>query len=166
YGFACDLNNLKAVSRLFAIKQRSANQPVSALFSSIEEARKYVEWNDQAEQLAQEFLPGRLMIVLLRRNNTPYALHPTPQSHSPTLGIRVSSHPIAMELVQKFGRPISTTSANLHGKPSPYSIKEILEQYKDAPEKPDLILDSGPLPLRKPSRIIDCTGSSQTILRA
>ena len=69
YGFACDLNNLKAVSRLFAIKQRSANQPVSALFSSIEEARKYVEWNDQAEQLAQEFLPGRLMIVLVDRKS-------------------------------------------------------------------------------------------------
>jgi L-threonylcarbamoyladenylate synthase len=70
-----------------------------------------------------------------------------------------------MELVQKFGRPISTTSANIHGKPSPYSIEEILEQYKDAPEKPDLILDFGPLPFRKPSRIVDCTGSLETILR-
>ena len=65
YGFACDLSNPKAVERLFTIKQRSFEQPVSALFPSIEEAKKYVEWNDRAEKLAQEFLPGRLMIVLL-----------------------------------------------------------------------------------------------------
>lgn len=166
YGFACDLSNPKAVERLFMIKQRSFDQPVSALFPSIEEAKKYVEWNDRAEKLAQEFLPGRLMIVLPISKNPPYALYPTPHSPSPTLGIRVSSLMFARTLAAQFGRPISTTSANLHGKPSPYSIEEILEQYKDSPLKPDLILDSGSLPLRKPSRIIDCTGSSETILRS
>ncbi|MEK7563263.1 MAG: L-threonylcarbamoyladenylate synthase [Patescibacteria group bacterium] len=176
YGFACDLSNPKAVERLFTIKQRSFEQPVSALFPSIEEAKKYVEWNDRAEKLAQEFLPGRLMIVLLMSKNPPHVLYPTPDSRShdptthhspsPTLGVRVSSHPLASELVTRFGRPISTTSANLHGKPSPYSIKEIMEQYKDAPLKPDLILDFGALPLRKTSRIVDCTGTSETILRS
>ncbi|OGJ59646.1 threonylcarbamoyl-AMP synthase [Candidatus Peribacteria bacterium RIFCSPHIGHO2_01_FULL_55_13] len=173
YGFACDLTNPEAVARLFKIKQRSPDQPVSALFSSIEEAKKYVEWNDRAEKLAQEFLPGRLMIILRLKSDVPYFLFPTPNSPStihhppsPTLGIRVSSHPLAMELVTRFGRPISTTSANIHAKPAPYSVAEILAQYKNAAGKPDLILDSGTLPFRKPSRIIDCSGSSETILRS
>lgn len=184
YGFACDLRNPKAVERLFTIKQRSFEQPVSALFPSIEEAKKYVEWNDRAEKLAQKFLPGRLMIILRLKSDAPHTLFPTPISRSPdspfpisrsphlpisplpTLGIRVSSLLFARTLAAQFGHPISTTSANLHGKPSPYSVKEILEQYKDAPLKPDLILDFGALPSRKPSRIVDCTGTSDTILRS
>ena len=174
YGFACDLSNPKAVARLFAIKQRQSDQPVSALFPSVEEAKKYVEWNDRAEKLAKEFLPGPLTIILLLRSNVPLRIYSQPfvaeSRDSPlrraTLGIRISSNALPTELARKFARPISTTSANIHGKPSPYSVAEILEQYKDAPEKPDLILDSGSLPLCKPSRIIDCTGFSETILRA
>jgi L-threonylcarbamoyladenylate synthase len=173
YGLACDLTNPEALLRLFTIKQRSFDQPVSALFPSIEVAKKYVKWNDRAEKLAQEFLPGRLMIILPARKDMPYALCVTPPDKSATktqeprtIGIRVSSNRIASELVTCFGKPISTTSANLHGKPSPYSMEEILEQYKNAAEKPDLILDAGPLPFRKPSRIIDCTGTSDILRRS
>ena len=172
YGFACDLTNPEAVARLFKIKQRSPDQPVSALFSSIDEAKKYVEWNDRAGELAKEFLPGPLTVILPMKTKAPHTLYCIPDiriSEYPnirTLGIRVSSHPLAMELVTRFGRPISTTSANIHAKPAPYSVAEILAQYKNAAGKPDLILDSGALPLRKPSRIVDCTGSSETILRS
>jgi L-threonylcarbamoyladenylate synthase len=179
YGLACDLRNPIAVARLFTVKDRPLEQPVSALFSSIEDAKKYVEWNDRAEALAKEFLPGPLTLILHARKDIPYTIHITPavrrtiddlqpatcNPKQATIGVRISSHPFAMQLAQAFGAPISTTSANVHGKPSPYSAAEILEQYENMREKPDLILDAGPLPFRKPSRIIDCTGTSDILRR-
>ena len=174
YGLACDLRNPIAVARLFAVKDRPLEQPVSALFSSIEDAKKYVEWNDRAEALAKEFLPGPLTLILPARKDMPYPLFIVPKVEAvgnnfatqlSTIGLRISSHPFAMQLVQAFGSPLSTTSANVHGKPSPYSAEEILEQYENMREKPDLILDAGPLPFRKPSRIIDCTGTSDILRR-
>jgi len=156
YGFACDLTNPAAVEKLFAIKNRPADQPVSALFPSIEEAKKYVEWNDRAEALAAKHLPGPLTLILpLHKDALP--IFPNPNPLPSTLALRISSHPLAMELVARFGKPLSTTSANLHGRPSPYSVPEIEQQFASAAAQPDLILDSGKLSHTPPSTIIDLT---------
>jgi len=159
YGLACDLTNPQAVQRLFVLKQRLLNQPVSALFPSIDEAKRYVEWNERAKELARKFLPGPLTLILLSRRETPHTLFPIPEGAA-TVGVRVSSHPIAQKLAQCFGKPLSTTSANIHGKPPPYSTEEILSQLS-----PDLVLDSGPLPEAPPSTVVDLTKGSQKILR-
>lgn len=166
YGLACDLRNPAAVARLFAIKRRPADQPVNALFASLEDAKRYVEWNDRAQALASDHLPGPLTLILPLRKDAP-SLFPTPipsPNPSPNLGIRISSHPLAAELAARFGHPLSTTSANLHGEPSPYSATEIVQQFQGNDLQPDLILDSGGLPPTPPSTIIDLsrTGSAQT----
>ncbi|MDD5056119.1 MAG: L-threonylcarbamoyladenylate synthase [Candidatus Peribacteraceae bacterium] len=162
YGLACDLTNPAAVRKLFRIKKRSADQPVSALFSSVEEAKKYVEWNNEAEKLAKEFLPGPLTLILRQRSDAPIIfIKPETRNQKPTtdlpttIGIRISSHPLAQELVQRFGKPISTTSANIHGLPNTYSSREIIAQFHGQSAQPDLIIDSGDLPKNKPSRIVD-----------
>ncbi|OIO54355.1 threonylcarbamoyl-AMP synthase [Candidatus Peregrinibacteria bacterium CG1_02_54_53] len=158
YGLACDLTNPQAVAKLFAIKNRPANQPVSALFASVDAAKKYVEWNAKAEEFAQQHLPGPLTLILPLHKDaqqifpTPHPLRPTP-----SLGIRISSHPLAMELAKRFGKPLSTTSANLHGQPNPYSAQEIERQFTSAVVQPNLILDSGKLPSVPPSTVINLT---------
>lgn len=164
YGLACDLTNPEAVRGLFAIKQRPLDQPVSALFPSVEEAKKYVQWNDEVEMLATKYLPGPLTIILpLKKNAPPVFSIPTNNQQpvtSNSLGVRVSSHPLAQHLVAAFGRPISTTSANVHGQPNPYSPEEILRQFTGQKNQPDLILDSGTLPPTPPSTVIDLSGQS------
>jgi L-threonylcarbamoyladenylate synthase len=179
YGFACDLTNPNAVVRLFTIKQRPADQPVSALFPSVDEAKRYVEWNERAEELAKKFLPGPLTLILPIHPDAPCKLFLTQQqttnskqranqltskraneripANELTIGIRVSSHTLATQLALKFGRPLSTTSANLHGKPNPYSAEEIVEQYRREEFQPDLILDSGALAPTSPSTVMDLT---------
>lgn len=162
YGLACDLTNAEAVAKLFQIKHRTESQPVSALFPSVEEAKKYVQWNTRAEELAEEHLPGPLTLILPLRTDAPMTLFPIPRSpkseaRSPSIGIRISSHPLAMRLVTTFGNPLSTTSANLHGKPNPYSAQDILAQFGDQLIQPDLIIDSGVLSPTPPSTVIDMT---------
>jgi L-threonylcarbamoyladenylate synthase len=170
YGLACDLSNPEAVEKLFRIKKRSEDQPVSALFPSVEEAKKSVEWNDEAEKLAKEFLPGPLTLILPLRQDASFRLFPTaPNTYYLTpitsLGVRISSHPLAQELVQRFGKPISTTSANIHGLPNTYSAEEITAQFQGQSAQPDLVIDSGELPKNKPSRIVDLSQEKKKIIR-
>jgi L-threonylcarbamoyladenylate synthase len=156
YGLACDLSNPVAVEHLFDIKQRPHTQHISGLFASAEEAKKYVVWNDKAEELAQKYLPGPLTIILPLQPGA--GLYPVIESAT-TLGVRISSHPHAMQLAELAGIPLSTSSANIHGKPNPYSTEEIIEQFKDSEVQPDLVLDSGILPPTPPSTIVDCTSA-------
>lgn len=168
YGLACDLQNPEAVDRLFAIKNRSPNQPVSALFKSVEQAQTFLEWNEEAAQLAAEHLPGPLTIILRMRNDAPYLLYVTPMTNdqSPiTIGTRVSSHSTAQALVTSFGSPLSTTSANIHGQPNTFSAQDIQTQFANAEHKPDLILDDGPLAENDASTVIDVSEGVLHVLR-
>lgn len=161
YGLACDLTNPTAVARLFAMKKRPLDQPVSALFPSQEKAELYSVWNDYARELAEKYLPGPLTLILPLRTDAPHQLHPLPTSlkRLTTIGVRISSHPLAQKLVEIFGKPISTTSANIHGLPATYSTEEMTVQFLDFTTDV-LLLDTGPLPLSPPSTIIDLTGPS------
>ena len=153
YGLACDMSNPSAVAKLFRIKHRPTHQPVSALFPSVKIAKKYVRWNPEADELAKRHLPGPLTLILPLLANAPHQLHPTP-SGGITVGVRVSPNPIALALVEGFGAPITTTSANVHGHANPYSAEEIASQFQNI-EGPDIILDSGILPHTPPSTVVD-----------
>ncbi len=169
YGLACDLGNPTAVKKLFRMKQRSEDQPVSALFSSITEAKRFVEWSSKAQELGKKFLPGPLTLILPLRKDRPSDLFVVAQSPSfkahRSIGVRISSHPLAAELVTRFGKPLSTTSANIHGLPNTYSAEEIVVQLQGQEVQPDLIIDSGSLPKLPSSSVIDLTGTTPGLLR-
>lgn len=168
YGLACDMTNQKAVTKLFNVKQRLHEKSVSALFSSVEESEKFVLWTEQARELAKKYLPGALTIILHVRPDTLLPLFPAvenPAIDDLTLGVRISSHPIATALSQLCKRPISTTSANIAAQKSPYSIADIVAQFEGELLQPDILLDSGVLPFCPPSTIVDCTGEGMRIVR-
>jgi L-threonylcarbamoyladenylate synthase len=154
YGLCADLTNPAAVERLFALKERPRGQPVSGLFASVEAAKAWVEWTDEAERLAAEHLPGPLTLILPIRPDAPARLLPSPEGGS-TLGVRVSSHPFALALAAAYGAPISTTSANRHGEPNPYSLEDLQRTWPQ--DGPDLLLDGGTLPPVPPSTVMDLT---------
>jgi len=155
YGLACDLSNPEAVTKLFKIKERPYDRPVSGLFATVEDAKDVAEWYPEADELAKKYLPGPLTIILPLYE--PKRFFVTPHGGA-NIGVRVSSHPLATALAREFNAPISTTSANLHGKPNPYTVADILMQFKDKKILPDIILDSGTLPFVPPSTVIDLTG--------
>lgn len=167
YGLACDLTNEEAVQKLFKLKKRPDHLPVNALFPSVEEIKKWVEWNAKAEELARKHWPGPLTLVLPFRKSVQNIVHlfPCPRSATATIGVRLSSHPIAQMLAELCGVPLSTTSANIHGKPEPYSVEEIVEQLSGQELQPDLILDSGKLPRVKPSTVVVVSKDGFEIVR-
>lgn len=172
YGIACDLTNPDAVKKLFAIKKRPEQQPVSALFSSIESAKLYVDFSDRALELAKKYLPGPLTLVLPAKTDAPSQifvcpppLSSIPSNPPPTIGVRISSHPLAFKIAECFGKPIATTSANIHGEPNPYSMDDLRSAFGSSSVQPDLILDSGTLPLAPPSTVLEVVGDTLKVLR-
>ena len=165
YGLACDMTNSEAVEKLFNIKNRPDDQPVSALFPSIKASSIWVEWTEKALALAKKEFPGPLTIILpIKPNKTIYPIPKTePENRNPTLGIRISPHTIALELAKQFSKPLSTTSANLTGQPSAYSVEEIEKQLADNP--PDLVIDSGMLEKKSPSKVVMFIDGEVTVIR-
>ena len=164
YGLACDLTNPDAVAKVFEIKHRPTDKPLSALFESDTQAAKYTEWNDRAQEMSQKHLPGPLTLILPIGSDAPKKLYPSPKGGE-TLGVRISSHSLAQKIVETFEKPLSTTSANIHGKPNPYSAEDIVKQFENEPFQPDLILDSGILPPSPPSTVINLTEETPETLR-
>ncbi len=164
YGLACDLRSPSAVEKLFRIKRRAHDQPVSALFASVEAAGSYVLWSREALVLAQKHLPGPLTIIVPLKQEA--KLFPTPTgSPDGTIGVRVSPHPTAMSLARLAEIPLSTTSANLHGSPPLNSPEDLSSSFAGAEEMPDLFLDEGALPPSSPSTVIALRDGKISLVR-
>src|SRR5215831_4308947 len=116
YGLAANALDARAVSQIFEIKGRPANNPIIVHVATQEMARRCVSaWPPLADKLACGFWPGPLTIVLPRSNDIPDAV----TAGGATVGIRWSSHPFIQNLIRACGFPLAAPSANLSNQLSP-----------------------------------------------
>jgi L-threonylcarbamoyladenylate synthase len=81
------------------------------------------------------------------------------------IGLRMPNNKIALDLSVNLKKPITATSANVAGEPDCYSAAEIIEQYKNQKHKPDIVINAGKLPKRKPSTLVKIDADKIEILR-
>ncbi|MBU6389843.1 threonylcarbamoyl-AMP synthase [Patescibacteria group bacterium] len=163
YGAGVDATNPQAVSRLLAYKKRPAGMAISVLEYSKESALEIAELNEAAHTLYDSFLPGPLTVISQSKQKIDLRL----ESELGTVGIRISSHPVAQQMARRYGKPITATSANASGKARPYRIDSLLADLSPKQrDLIDLILDAGELPRVEPSTVIDTTREVQTVYRA
>ena len=161
YAFCANALDSEAVVKVFELKGRSYSNPIHVAVSSIEEARIYAHLNKAAEHLARRFLPGALTLVLPKKEIVPSLL----VSGLDTIGIRIPDNKVILSLATLTGLPLTTTSANVSGRPTPYTVTEVIEQLGEAIENIALVLDQGPLSTRELSTIIDLTVTPPQLLR-
>lgn len=157
YGLGADIYKVDAVRKVFEIKKRPLDDPLSVAVSDIDELEKIAFVNDKSRQLAKAFLPGRLTLILKKRSIIPDIV----TGGLNKVAIRIPDNNVALELLSEFG-PITATSANIHGKKTPYIIKEISMQFKN--EDISVYLNIGRL-AGKPSTIVDATKKHIKIVR-
>ena len=159
YGLAVDATNEKAIKHLFFIKKRRTSRPVLILIPSIETLDQYVDHIPPiAQQLIEVFWPGGLTLVFLAGPK----VSPLLTSGTGKIGIRLSSHPVAMALTQSIGLPITGTSANISSEPACQNADEVLHSFK---EGVGLILDGGETTGKIGSTVLDITQDPPLILR-
>ena len=162
YGAGVDATNLSAVQKLLAYKSRREGKPLSIAVTDLDMAEHYVVVNDQAAQLAKQFLPGPVTIVCQGKGE----VAPGVESEFGTLGIRIPDYELVLALVAQFGKPLTATSANGSGKKRPYTIQAIFDGLSEKQKNLiDLVLDAGELPHNPPSTVIDTTLTTPITLR-
>jgi L-threonylcarbamoyladenylate synthase len=154
YGIGADALNSNAVEKVHLAKKQPNNKPISVIVASEEQAEQVAELNENARRLIHNFMPGPLTIISKKRETVPENLS------SDTIAFRISSSPFAHELCEKFGKPITATSANLHNQPAIYSVKQAIEVFEN---RVDLIVDAGDLKQNAASTIYDSV--NEKILR-
>jgi len=159
YGLGADATNPEAVRKIFAVKGRNFQNPVSVIIGRLENLDGLVAAiPESARKLMEAFWPGALTIVFAAKP----AVSPLLTADSGKIGVRLSSHPGALRLAQKLGRPITATSANLSGAPECASAEAAAAQLGNLV---DAILDLGPTSGAIGSTFIDVTTDPPAILR-
>lgn len=163
YGLGADATNPAAVGRIFSTKGRPVGHPLIVHVASVDSA---IAWCDpseaQAEMLAvlsDSFWPGPLTIIL------PRSALAAPQTVGglTTIGLRVPSHPVALELLGQFGGGIAAPSANRFGKVSPTTAQHVVD---DLGSEVDVVLDGGPCEVGVESTIVSLVDDQPVLLRA
>lgn len=160
YGVGVDATNPRALDRLFELKGRDPDKPVALIAADLEMVIRVVkEVPPAARRLARVFWPGPLTIVLPARAD----LSPALTNHEGGVGIRISPHPIALELTRRLGSPLTATSANLAGEPP---ARELIQAWEAFGSAIAAYVDGGTLSGSMPSTVITVADGRISILRA
>ena len=159
YGLGADALNPAAVEKVFQLKGRDAANPIPVLIADREMLVDLVsEIPPLAENLIARFWPGPLTIVLAARRDIPRPL----VNAAGGIGVRISSQPIAAELVQALGRPLTATSANPSRKPPARTAQAAREYFS---RQLDIFIDGGTLTSSTGSTVVELVQDSIKIIR-
>jgi L-threonylcarbamoyladenylate synthase len=160
YGLGADATSPSAVARIYAAKGRPQFNPLISHVPTLQAALALGVFNAQANILAQAFWPGPMTLVVPAADNC--ATCELARAGLNTIAIRVPSHPIAIQLLHAFGRPIVAPSANISGHISPTLAAHVRDDLGD---KIDLIIDGGSTEFGLESSIFACFDEGVTLLR-
>ncbi len=102
--------------------------------------------------------PGPLTLIFKAKKAVPKVV----TAGGDTVAVRMPSHPIALALIEKLGKPIAAPSANISGRPSPTRAYDV---YEDLKEKIPMIIDGGGSKIGIESTVLDLTEKPFKILR-
>lgn len=161
YGLGADALSDAAVEKIYAIKGRDEKKPIHSVVPDIAMAKELGVFDERAERLADAFLPGPMTLIVKKIARLSSGIARTID----TLGIRIPNHDFCIEMARTFGGPVTTTSANVSGKPAGRRVQDILEQLGESAQYIDLVIDAGELPERAPSTVVDVSSGEVVILR-
>ena len=166
YGLGASVASISGIKKVFKIKGRERNKPLSVAVASLSQAKEIAEFSNKALKLWRKFLPGALTVVLpLRPGLRRKKIWRLISGGTGTIGLRFPDSLIALAIVKKLGKPITATSANLSGEPALYASEDIEKHFADKRFRPDYIIRSRKLKKGRISTVVDCTGNEIKILR-
>ena len=122
YGIGVDATDEELIKKIFEIKEIKYDRKFITAVCDIEMAKKYFEVDDNTERLSGAFMPGPFTIIDKKGRS-----------------FRIPDDELAIDIIRKFGRPITSTSANISGS-SANKIQDIIRNFEG---KVDLIIDDG-----------------------
>ena len=159
YGLGADAANPAAVRKIFEAKGRPATHPVIVHLADAVQAAVWArEVPEPARRLAQRFWPGPLTVILRRARGVSDVV----TGGQETVALRVPAHPVALQLLARFGGGVAAPSANRHGRVSATTAEHVRHEFGAAV---DCVLDGGEADVGIESTIVDLSGPRPLLLR-
>jgi L-threonylcarbamoyladenylate synthase len=159
YGVGANALDPEAVARIYDVKRRPSSSPLIVHVASTEMARTIAaDWPALAETLAARFWPGPLTLVVRKAEIVPDIV----TAGLDSVGIRIPSHPIALELIRRAAVPIAAPSANRFTEISPTTAAHVRDSLS---ERVEMILDGGPAQVGIESTVVSLIRTPPEILR-
>ncbi len=159
YALGCAIEARDAIERIYRAKNMNKKQRLALICPDLSTASAYGQFSQTAFRLAQRIFPGPYTLVVPATHEVPRTLT---HDKRRTVGIRITSHPIAQALAKGLGRPLLTTSAVLGEDHEPCrDAEEILEAFG---KHIDLVIDAPQTPA-SPSTVIEVDGETITVIR-
>ena len=138
YGLAARADSDDAVAKIYAAKGRPSFNPLIVHVPDADRARYYAEFSPVADDLAAQYWPGPLTLVLPRRGGGRLAAAVT--AGLPTVAVRCPAHPVMRDLLSACAFPLAAPSANRSGFISPTTPEHVLASLDG---RIDMVLDGG-----------------------
>lgn len=122
YGLMADASNEKAVRKLISFKNRPPGKAISIFAADYRMLKENADIDAHKLSVIKKILPGPFTVILKSRHRVSRLL----ESEYGTLGLRIPMDENIVDLVKKFGRPLTATSANLSGQSPHYSVDSFL----------------------------------------
>lgn len=150
YGLGANVQNKEAVNRLYQVKHRPANKPLTLHIADMEQFRQMVgNTNRESDEIIRKFWPGPLTLIIKDRQGK-------------NIGLRMPDNKIALNLIRECKVPVVAPSANISGRPAPVTAQQVIDQLDG---KIDLVLDGGPTRIGMASTVLDISSSPYRIIR-
>lgn len=160
YGIGTNAYNNEACERIYEVKGRTKNKPISVLISNISMLKELVERiNTTEKKLIDAFWPGPLTIKFKKKHEV---LKNAIYTYDGYLTVRLVNKGIIYNLIQTAGVPIVAPSANLSGSPTGTKMKNIV---KELGNKVDYILDCGDIESDEVSTVVQVVDENVIVIR-
>jgi L-threonylcarbamoyladenylate synthase len=159
YGLGALADDEAAAMKIYAAKGRPSHNPLISHVASARAARELAPvWSELADELAEQFWPGPLTLVVPRAQKIPRSVC----GGLDAMAIRVPAHPVALALLRAVGRPVAAPSANRSNELSPTTAAHVLRGLDG---RIDTVLDGGACRVGLESTVVDLCGDVPVILR-
>ncbi len=155
YGLGCDIQQKKAIDRIYQMKGMPKDKPVAFLCPDLSDIARYAVVDNRTYRILKRGTPGPFTFILNATREVPKIL----MMKRKQVGIRVPAHPVARALLEELGHPLLSTSATWEEETF-MDPADIAARFRNV----DMILDAGWGDLTL-STVIDLTGDEPVIVR-
>lgn len=127
WGIGCDATNEEAVQRIYKIKKREDSKSMLVLMENPALLERYVDDVPEIAWDLVEVSDKPLTVIYPNAKNLAKNLIAEDRS----IGIRFTKERFTTHLLQRFRRPLVSTSANISGEKSPAFFDDISEDIKN-----------------------------------
>ena len=128
WGIGCDATNAMAVKRIYEIKQREDTKSMLVLMENPNLLNSYITEVPEIAWELIEVADSPLTIIYPGAKNLAANL----LANDGSVGIRITNETFTQQLIQRFRKPVVSTSANISGQRSPQNFAEISDEIKKA----------------------------------